>query len=628
MRTNKSWMLGLLMVGGLSLAATAPVAMRVEVEPLRQVGASTEVAVIVQVSPEDRVRIGSNAILRIELDGGAVSSGSPMRAVRLEDDGSTRVVVAWPPGTHHLRVEIEDSRKEDTGLWVGTVRIPDLSPDASIEEVPEPEPEPASASAPASETEPAPEPEPASQTASETEPAPEPVPVPELEIPVPATTPPTDAEEAIDAAVAAGAASTVVEPRAPEPASAPAPEPEIPEPATLPPGDSEDAIAAPAAAAASSTLLESPTPEPSAEPAPAAEDPEPAVLAESEPEEPPIEEIAPTVVPPEQDEVVPESEEQVQATENEPEPEVEAEQQPSLVEPLRADSPHQTTAPEAAAPGQPAEPAPAAVPMSAGSAARYAEWGSADPNSREFSMIVTRGREPATGIDISDIRLRVGGSEVPVERLGGADNAPLLLGLAIDVPADEVGDWSGMQGSLSPIVERAGGGRGRLFVADTSGVGAWDEPSESPRESGSREPMNISQLVIASLERFEDSRGRRFLVVLTDGRSEPSREEWQLVGESAGEAGVPILVIALWDDGFSNRTRKNLKKLTEDSGGSLFLVQGRAQLESAADRFGRYLDGGYSLRFRLPAGDLQTVTAISVSVSDRELEVSAPKSIR
>ncbi len=91
---------------------------------------------------------------------------------------------------------------------------------------------------------------------------------------------------------------------------------------------------------------------------------------------------------------------------------------------------------------------------------------------------------------------------------------------------------------------------------------------------------------------------------------------------------MPILVIALWDDGFSNRTRKNLKKLTDDSGGSLFLVQGRAQLESAADRFGRYLDGGYSLRFRSSGGDRQTVTTISVSASEKELDVSAPKSIR
>ncbi len=140
--------------------------------------------------------------------------------------------------------------------------------------------------------------------------------------------------------------------------------------------------------------------------------------------------------------------------------------------------------------------------------------------------------------------------------------------------------------------------------------------------------MNLSQLVIASLERFEGQRGRTFLVLLTDGRGEPSKEEWQRAFESAGAAGVPILVIALWDDDFNNRTRKNLKKLTENSGGSLFLVQGRAQLESAADRFGRFLDGGYSIRFNSPGGDRQTLTAISVSASDKEVDVSAPKTIR
>ncbi|MCW8983721.1 MAG: hypothetical protein OQK55_00135, partial [Thermoanaerobaculales bacterium] len=142
MMTKKSWVLGSLLAGVLSVAATAPVAMRVEVEPFGQAGALTEVAVVVQVSPEDRIRIGTNAIVRIELDGGTVSSGSPMRAVRLEDDGSTRITVEWPPGEHYLRVEIEDPSKEDTGLWVGTVRIPDLSPEGEPSALTEPEPVP------------------------------------------------------------------------------------------------------------------------------------------------------------------------------------------------------------------------------------------------------------------------------------------------------------------------------------------------------------------------------------------------------------------------------------------------------------------------------------------------------
>ncbi|MBD3851374.1 MAG: hypothetical protein IFK93_08760, partial [Acidobacteria bacterium] len=240
MSTKNSWVLGSLLAGALSIAATAPVAMRVEVEPVRQAGALTEVAVVVQVSPEDRLRIGSNAILRIELDGGTVSSGSPMRAVRLEDDGSARVVVEWPPGEHHLRVEIEDPSKEDTGLWVGTVRIPDLSPGETVSRVTEPEPVPA----PVPEmAELAPEP-----VAGETEPVtpqPEPVPapVPEPGEPESVTPPPTGAEDAIDTVVATAGASIAAETEAPEPEPAPVPKPDVSEPEPVPTSGAEDAEA-------------------------------------------------------------------------------------------------------------------------------------------------------------------------------------------------------------------------------------------------------------------------------------------------------------------------------------------------------------------------------------------------
>ena len=600
MSAKKSWVLGSLLAGGLSLAASAPVAMRVEVEPLRQVGASTEVAVVVQVSPEDRVRIGSNAILRIELDGGTVSSGSPMRAVRLEDDGSARVVVEWPPGEHHLRVEIEDPNKEDTGLWVGTVRIPDLSPDQPVDESQEPKSDPDPVPVPD-------EPQPPETTSSAPEEVQE-IP-PESPTPDPPSEPELAAEDSEDTEAIAETT----------------PEPPVDESPVVP-------VVAATVAAATPEI-----PEPVTEERPVEierAEPEPVVVAENTPEEPPTEEIAPPIDQPAQDEVVPEPEvdistSEVDAEPPEPEEQADAVEEPPLVEPLRADPPPQIAEPEAIAPRQQAEPTPAIVPVSAELAARYEEWGSADPDTREFSVVMLRGREPAENINKSDLRLRVGGSEVPVEKLGDLESAPLLLGLAIDVAPDEIDGWSGMQGSLAPIVERAGDGRGRLFVANPSGVGGWDAKSASPDQTvGSPVPMNVSQLVIASLERFEGRRGRTFLVLLTDGRNEPPKEEWQQATDSAGAAGVPILVIALWDDDFNNRTRKNLKKLTEVSGGSLFLVQGRAQLESAADRFGRYLDGGYSIRFKSPGGDRQTVTTISVSASDKELKVSAPKTIR
>jgi hypothetical protein len=565
-KTKYTWVLGSLLVGALSIAATAPVAIRVEVEPLRQAGGNTEVAIIVQIAPMDRGRIGSNAIVRIELDEGRVSSGSPMRAVSVEDDGSFRVVVEWPPGEHGLRVGVEDPNKEDTGLWVGTVRIPDLSGSAVTAESEKPVPVPVPVPVPDS-----------SRRSPEAKPEPEPEPE----------------------AVGPPAAELRPEPEMPEPPTAepePVPEPELVEHSAA----SEAPAAAASAAAVAGATAEAPAATTPIEPEIAHHDsPEPAPGPEFETAEPAG-----------------------------VEPELEM-KEPPLVEPLRADPPPQAAEPQATGPREAPDPAPRAVLVSADLAARYEQWFRAESETREFSVVMLRGREPAENLDATDLRLRIGGSEVAVEKLGGVESAPLLLGLAIDVGPGEVDGWSGMQGSLAPIVNRAVGGRGLIFVANPSGVGDWaTEPGSPDRSFGSQAPVNVARLVMASLEKFEGRRGRTFLVVLTDGRSEPSKEEWQQATDSAGAAGVPVLVVALWDEEFSSRTRKSLKNLTVVSGGSLFLVQGRAQLESAADRFGRYLDGGYSIRFMPPTAAQDTVTSVSVSASDRTVDISAPKTIR
>lgn len=552
-----------LLTGLFGVAAAAPVAMRVEVEPQRQSGDKTQVVVVIQVSPEDRGRIGSNAIVRIELDEGRVSSGSPMRAVRLEDDGSIRVDVQWPPGEHDLRVQIEDPNKEDTGLWVGKVRIPDLSSAATQQA--------------AAETASAPEPERVEpKTASAVTPA-ETLPAPER-----------------------------AEISMPEPGAAEAPAAAAPPPK---PTAGNAPVVSGAAAAGAAAMPEAP--QQMEEAAPEA--------PEGAPKVPPILEAAPEVKKPDEADV---------ASPPIEEPAAPEEELPT-VEPLRAEPPPRSSESETVRPGAPAVPAPVAVPMSAEVAARLAEWEKAAADTRDFSVMVMRGREPVRDVGMRDLRLRVGGSVAPIERLGGAENAPLLLGLAVDVASDEIGGWSGARGSLAPLAERAGGGRGRLFVATPEGVGGWGaEPADSGQSTAALAGGNVAQLVIASLEPFAGQRGRAFLVVLTDGRNEPTKAEWNEATLAAGSAGVPILVVALWDDQFSHRTRKNLKQLTVVSGGSLFLVQGSSQLDSAADRFGRLLDGSYALRFRPPSVPQGKTTSISVTSTSRELQVTAPKSIR
>jgi hypothetical protein len=392
--------------------------------------------------------------------------------------------------------------------------------------------------------------------------------------------------------------------------------------------------------------------------APAGEEPEgapPVIEADPEPVEttvgnPPVETSAASSEPETSEmgtaDMEPESDEDVFPPVADPEPETveeplevvedppvemspDPEEELPIVEPLRADPAAPVPDPETLGPSEPAAPAPAEAMISAATLAQIEMWTDADSDTRDISLILMRGREPALGVDPGALRLRVGGSNVPIEMLGDAVSSPLSLGLAVDVATEEIDIWPGARGSLASLTGRASGGRGQVFVATSFGVGPWGEEPGAPESAlGSSPGTNIARIVTAALARFAEQRGRTFLMVLTDGRNEPTKAEWSEAMSAAAASGVPILVVALWDDDFSHRTRKNLKELTVVSGGSLFLVQGSSQLDSAADRFGRLLDGSYALRFKstsIPGGK---PTSITVSASEKGLDVSAPKSIR
>ena len=132
---------------------------------------------------------------------------------------------------------------------------------------------------------------------------------------------------------------------------------------------------------------------------------------------------------------------------------------------------------------------------------------------------------------------------------------------------------------------------------------------------------------MTSLDRLSGARGRRFLLLVTDGRSEPDKDAWQRALDGAASAGTPVLVVALWDERFSQRARKQLRELAEVSGGSLFLVQGRGQLDRAAERFGPLLDAGVSVRFRVPAG-VALPAELRLEGARDGLEVATARKIR
>jgi hypothetical protein len=593
----KSSVMTVVMATAVCAAANAPVAVRVEVESLTVAAEGTRVALTIQISPEDRARIGKNAMVRIALDGGVPPGQSPLWAVRIESDGSGRIDTVWPPGEHSLRVDIASPNGEDTGLWVGTVRIPGAD---------------AESAAPDTRAEP-PKPTPVPTPAVEVDEAAVAAPVEEdVQAPVPET-PPTIEETAVVAEAVGEAPPDVGPPEVAGAQTSKSPEADVPVEDEMVTGAEPTPPEAAPAAESVSEAAEPDEQEPG-EPAPAAAAGVVGSTAAAEPKA--VTEAAPEPMAPTDLE-----------SPTQPEPPA-AEPETVVVEPLRSEAvpPGAVSEPEAGSAASASADAP--PPPPAAVSAAFEKWADAGPGTVDLTVVATRDGEPATGLSTADFRLIVDRKETVVEAVGDAERAPLQLGVAVDVAAGSTAGWSQPGGRLFPLVERARGGRGHVFFAADGRIGAWDGGPGGAR--GGMDAVSaggVTSLIVDSLGRFEGRRGRFFLVVVTDGRSDADKAAWKAAADAAEGAGVPVLVIALWDDSFSQKVRKYLKEIGEVSGGGLFLVQGSDQLDRAAERFGPVIDAGVALRFALPS-TAALPAAVSVSATDKTLDVTAPKGVR
>ncbi len=629
MNTFKTCALVAVVATALCAAAAAPVAVRVEIETLEVDAEGTQVVLTVQVSPEDRSRIGKNAMVRVMLDGDVPPGQSPLWAVRIEGDGSGRIETVWPPGEHALRVEISNPSGEHTGLWVGTVRIPGA--------------------------------EMASGDAAAETPVPEKTAVQEKELdsaaaaagsvmagasaPSPVANEPVEISESVEEIVTEQPIQMVDESPDVELPLEPLPEPKIEVEADaapdieLPP---EPEILVEADVAPDLELPPEPEIEVEADVAPEI-DPAPEIAPIDMPGDDEVETLAPirsddapavvagaagtvAAAVPEKSAETPSKPERQSVEEPPSEPDkVNVESGVAVVEPLRADSVQPMAEPDAAVDpaleGSDAAP----DPPTAAVATALEAWAAADPQTVDLTVVAFRGDEPATGLKPTDFNLEVGGKDATIEEVGGRDRAPLQLGIAVDVATGSSAGWSQSGGRLFSLVQRARGGRGHAFFAIDGRVGAWDgAPGKGVEATG---VGGLPALIVDSLGRFEGRRGRTILVVVTDGRTDADKAAWKAATQAAANSGVPVLVIALWDDTFSQRIRKNLKTIADASGGGLFLAQGSDQLDRAAERFGPMIDAGVALRFVVPSG-VALPAPVSVTTGDKTLEVTAPKGVR
>lgn len=130
--------------------------------------------------------------------------------------------------------------------------------------------------------------------------------------------------------------------------------------------------------------------------------------------------------------------------------------------------------------------------------------------------------------------------------------------------------------------------------------------------------------VVFSLLQFEQYRGRRALVILTDGDDLDSRFGPKHVAEMAQGAGVPVYLIGLGslDTLYRTYDKSALRKLTGETGGRLWFVNSFEELATAYAQINAELRSQYTLGFYAEE-DLSDdeKRAVKVKVKGRKFDV-------
>ncbi len=155
--------------------------------------------------------------------------------------------------------------------------------------------------------------------------------------------------------------------------------------------------------------------------------------------------------------------------------------------------------------------------------------------------------------------------------------------------------------------------RPELLMPRTSDVGAVAETLEQIGASGN---TALYDAVVTSLYYFRGVRGRKVLILLSDGEDTASTLDFKATVEYARRSGVAIYSIGLGIGRAMIGVRGNLSALSEETGGRSFFISKAEELRGVYEQIERELRSQYLLAYQSdrPASADETFREVEVKV--------------
>jgi VWFA-related protein len=222
-----------------------------------------------------------------------------------------------------------------------------------------------------------------------------------------------------------------------------------------------------------------------------------------------------------------------------------------------------------------------------------------------YATVVDGSGAPVTDLEAADFELLQDGVRQTLAKCEHVVDQPLTVGIVVDTSTSMAAALPEAQLAATAFLEAVIRPRDRVFVltfaeepvlalAPTDDVRAAAEALGSLRSRGW---TALHDAVGAGLHLARGARGRRALIVLSDGDDTASEAPFRELLELARRSGTAIYTVGLGVSALDVGVRRKLAALAEATGGRVFFAGAAAELASVYEQIERDLRSQYLLAF-------------------------------
>jgi len=241
-----------------------------------------------------------------------------------------------------------------------------------------------------------------------------------------------------------------------------------------------------------------------------------------------------------------------------------------------------------------------------------------------YTSVTDRSGAPLLGLREGDFQVLVDGEPRSMQRFDRAANLPVHAGILFDTSTSMVDRIDAAEEAALHFFELVLGPQDRACLITFN-----DRPELAVGFTGSRETLagGLADLttegetalydsVLYALYYFGGLRGKRALILLTDGGDSSSEHRFDDVLDFARRTQVAIYSIGIDIDQRELLVRGRLQQLCDETGGRCFFITGASELKRVYERIETEVRSQYLLVFESPDGEPGAFRKVEVKLKD------------